>query len=248
MAFAVAADSVDGVSSVRAGVVDPRVPRKLSLQFAHRGKGVGPVAPVGLRVVGRWLYMCDSNDDDVLQTRGHCSLVGLSRHFDSYSLKRLPSHTRVVPMRRWDASHETWTAEESAYGVIPEVRVPKHADLSFDAGGVPAMPPSMTEPNVAELPDCIEGTLHIGVMPPLPVSVLPDVSLARHPDLARLARWEEFLTVHAHDFEKLTQHRHTHFRAREGYIFPQYPDKTPSPRPHTMTSNHALQQVTRLWT
>eukprot|EP00434_Breviolum_minutum_P010978 symbB.v1.2.009683.t2/scaffold620.1/size179776/1 len=62
-------DPEDGLPDGPDDVADPHVPRKLLDEHLLRDKTVKTFSPYGLRVLGRRLFVCDSNKDEDLEVR-----------------------------------------------------------------------------------------------------------------------------------------------------------------------------------
>mmetsp|Transcript_56253 Transcript_56253/g.163012 ORF Transcript_56253/g.163012 Transcript_56253/m.163012 type:complete len:172 (+) Transcript_56253:400-915(+) len=123
----------------------------------------------GLRSLGRWLYVCNSDDDEVLGTSGLCGLVGSRQQVAGASYEDPHTGEVAVPVRRWDMAKSVWTAEESPYAVFPRSHLPLSiSDGKIDLDAIPPMPRSMTAHSVGVLAEPIESIAPAAVAAVLP--------------------------------------------------------------------------------
>lgn len=173
---------------------DPRIPRKLHADFRLTRRGAWDMRPFGLRVIGKRLLACTSDDDSVLTERGECGVIGTRFQVDGSSLYNPITGTRTLPVRRWDEIRMRWTAENSPFITVREWKLPRAADGKIDLSKMSAVPRAMTEESPGRLPDPIEGSsgpvLHLVAAAQLARGAGAARSCRRHRGVRGRASWE----------------------------------------------------------
>lgn len=158
-------DAVEGEPDL-GGHFDTALPRKLKNAFRLRRSGVHELDTPGLRVMHTNLYICNSDTDAVLEKEGKCGLVGNRWKVNGYTLKQKRTGMTVFPVRRWDDSKLSWTAEDAPIAKFQNRLLLYELDGRLDMEATPPMPLSMTEPLLGEPPEAIEGLCPLWVPPP----------------------------------------------------------------------------------
>ncbi|CAJ1361826.1 unnamed protein product [Effrenium voratum] len=156
-------DPEDGIPEGPDDIADPHVPRKMLDEYMLREKSVRRFSPFGLRVLGRRLFVCNSNDDEELEEAGKCGAVGTRFQIPGVSLQ-LESDKVVLPVHRWDDEKMLWTAEQAPHVMVDNYKLPKGKDGRVDFDMLPAMPKKMTRFSPGEAPDPIESAMPLAVV------------------------------------------------------------------------------------
>ncbi|CAK9000214.1 unnamed protein product [Durusdinium trenchii] len=151
-------DPEDGLPEGPEDVADPHVPRKLLDEHMLRDKTVKGLGPFGLRVLGRRLFVCNSDQDEQLEENGQCGVVGTKFQLPGITLD-LQSDRVVLPVRRWDVEKMVWTAEQAPHVMVEKYKLPQGADGRVDFDMLPSMPKKMTRFSPGEAPDPIEAAM-----------------------------------------------------------------------------------------
>lgn len=152
-------DPEDDQPETAEDLADPHVPRKMLDEHLLREKTVRSFSPYGLRVLGRRLFVCNSNNDEELEVDGKCGVVGTRFQLPGVSLDLDESGKVILPVRRWDDEKMVWTAEQAPHVMVERYKLPKGTDGRVDFDMLPLMPKKLTRFSPGEAPDPIEAAM-----------------------------------------------------------------------------------------